>query len=58
MTNITPKIIDKHGTFDMSRVVAVINDEQWRELHELAYGNLKLQKLMLDLLSNDDLYKN
>lgn len=57
MINITPKIKDKHGSFDMGDVVAVINADQWKRLHDLAHGNIKLQRFMIDLLNNDDLYK-
>lgn len=56
--NITPLIKDKHINFDMGKVVAVITAEQWAKLHDLAHNNLALQGLMLDLLNNDDLYKD
>jgi hypothetical protein len=56
-------IKDKHGHFDMSHAVGVINGDTWEKLCQFnsryvaKTGDKTITNIMLEIISNDDLFK-
>lgn len=56
-------ITEKHGTFNMNYAVGVINGDTWARLcrfnnrYVAKTGDKTLTNIMLDIISNDDIFK-
>ena len=56
-------ITEKHGSFNMSHAVGVINGDTWEKLcrfnsrYVAKTGDKTITNIMLEVVSNDDLFK-